>query len=420
MLTLAPALFANDLVGILGKNWDDRTVQQIFSSNYVRRFSTTVTVDFRKNCIASNSLYIVSHPSQNTNAFWDAGSGFPALPYIPYVEIETWSDSQSNHAEIVSSLEVFKSKFGDDLLPKFSESLRLPDRLMDYKQLGSGLGYPGLIVWLWNRAVIEEKELIYTDNHPDNGRISYTNGLINGIVNLWFDKESLYSIQYCQARADALPNDIAPISNTLRDLQFIAFRSPWVISVDTNAVKLLMGRIKERADRNLRSPPFSITSADKLKKRFDSNLRVCERGSPIYKRMLELGYALERERKYFGAPISSVSRRYSSADGAIAIDTSADVDLGIFSESISRVYIDIRKTGGSKNVLLPNHVVLPETPDECRKWFKCRYSQASQDGKQLILCCEEGTFLFVECKLTKVSYSQVHNSTKGIYSRDFY
>lgn len=152
----------------------------------------------------------------------------------------------------------------------------------------------------------------------------------------------------------------------------------------------------------------------------ERNLSCGERGKPIYEKMLDLGYTLERDLKYWGPPITNRTRWYTSPNGFIIIETFVKQLMGLHLEKLRCVYIDVVKAGGPKNITLPNQVLLPETSDECLLKFKCIYSQTSRNGKRLLLCCDEGTFLYEEGRLIEVRYTGKDNSTSGIYDLPFH
>jgi len=396
LVLLSSGLIAEDLASILGKPWKADAVQNLFLSNYVENCSYRVTTDFHRSITTTNRLYLVAHPSQNKNEF--GFEWYMRSSYTSHIEIDTEMDSGSNRTEVVATIEVFNTKYGKDVLPRFAKALDIPDHFLDLTALGSPTNTTTLTFWLWNRPRIYDENCESVGNCTENGRISYTHGI--GTVYLYFDHEELCSIRYSvHGRQERLSGTHTNISAVV-DLQFLEFKTPWLLSVETNGLSLSNNRVKQMVERNLRRG---------------------ERGKPIYDRMLGLGYTLERDQMDWGRPPISRRRRwFASKGGETKIVTYVHGAFCFDLEQMMGVYIDVVKAGGPRNIILPDQIALPETPEECLRKFKCIYAQDSRNGKRLLLCCHEGTFLYEDGRLIEVYYTAKDNSTNGIYNLQFY
>lgn len=389
-------VFAGDLTSILGKPWKADAVKNLLSSNYVEDCSYRVTTDFRSGITTTNRLYVVAHPSQKKTEFGPEWYSYPE--HIPHIEIDTVRDSGSNRTEVVTSIEVFNTDYGRDVLPAFAKALEVPDHFLNLTSLGTPTNTTTLTFWLWKRPRIYDENDVSVGNCTENGSIAYAHGL--GTVYLYFDKEELYSIRYNLHERQPLFSRTHTNSSAVVDLQFLKFYTPWLLSVETNGLSLSKNRVKQMVERNLSRG---------------------ERGKPIYDSMLGAGYTLARDQMGWGRPPVTRHRRwYTSKGGETIIVTWVDELTGLHWEQMMGVYIDVVKAGGARNIILPEQVALPETPEECLRRFTCIYAQDSRNGKQLLLCCQEGTFLYEDGRLIEVYYTKKSNSTNGIYNLLFH
>lgn len=396
VLAVMKSYGTDELTKIIGCHWCDPAIQRLFASHFVKKYSTTIIRDPISTSVTSNRLYIVGDLSQTNALSWDHIDNSPNRGYIPYIEIRTATQSNSDRPETITSVEVFHSRFGDVVLPGLAKSLRIPMELMDYALLANPPCISNVAVWTWNKATINDSQFEDVDNHPENGKVTY-NAASNRTITIWFDANRLYSIRLACATTSQQKEN-APLCETSSDLSFVKIGARRIISVDTNMVS----RYTERERRT--------------HTRLET---VVDRWTECYRHLHDLGYQLEQEKTYIAPPFPIASRLYVSPCKNVIIETNLDKRLAMTIESVICAYVNVKKGGGSAGIKMPGDLHLPETPEECCRRFKCRYSQSSRDGKRLLLCCQGGTFLFIENKLDQACFYGEDRTSGSIYDLKF-
>jgi hypothetical protein len=399
--TISLPLLGDELVNIIGRRWHDPSIQQQFASNVIKNISSTVIYDAKINITETNKLYILSHPTENRETFWDECCGYPSLPYTPYLKITTVSGSASYQQETIAAITLFNSKLGEKQLPSFIKALDIPSFLFDAPYVNTPHSGQGIQSWLWKDPVIHEASglanSIY-DNDPIRGKITYNSVTSNCFVKIWFGKQSFYNIQLVlnDFQRDLKAHTLA--TNTF-DLSFIRFNKPWLISVNTNA---------------------QPSRAQRLNNRDSYSLSHYEEGMAIRTKMTNFGFDLMQRTKHREPHSFKHYGLYSSQAGDVLIETGIREFDTRTCESIQKIIINFKSILDPNKLILPQNLILPGSRKDCAQHFKICISQESLDGNRVFLGCLGASFVFEEDKLIEAIYTNSKRcDTEGIFGLYF-
>lgn len=383
MVMLAMSSVAGtDIVDIVGKNLNDRDVQDLFSSNIIGRLSTKVVTtyeDSRQHSVTQN-WYSVSTPNAKTNEFWDVAEG-PVYPYCPFIEFDTEVGFNKNAGQTIYAVEVFREK-ADYLIEAICSKLAIPiAKYYSLTNIIEGHLATSFDDALWMPNTNEFMDVNITYDLEYNGSYRVVDGGRDKLnVRFRFRKEKMEAIVLEMKRECAKQqiNNVSSLTNF--NFNFLNDWNAWPISATTGAVQ-------------------EACLPKKLPGRF-------ERGLRCYREMIDRGFKRVRWIDRDERPISGISSWYEVSGGGIRVRVvtavSRATDREEEYESISSVLLDVSGLKTLNGVSVPGDRVLPATPDECCSMYKYIYMRQSFDKVYRLIVCDKESFLYENDRLIRV------------------
>jgi len=284
-----------DVVDVVGKDLNERDVQDLFSSNVIGRLRKTIVTTYEdpRQHSVTQYWYAVSTPNAKTNEFWDFREG-PVYPYCPFIEFCTEVGLNKNAGQTIYAVEVFRGK-ADYLIEAICSKLAIPINMYySLTNIIEGHLATSLDDALWMPNTNKFTDVNIAHDLEYNGSYNVVVGARDNLdVRFHYRNEKLESI-VLEMKRECVKQQINNVFNlTNFNFSFLNDGNAWPVSATTGAV-------------------HETSLPKKLPGRF-------ERGLRCYREMIDRGFKHVRRTDRDERPISGISSLYEVSGGFVFV-----------------------------------------------------------------------------------------------------